>query len=309
MRVISSAMAMRSAIDGDLVSMVRAFAGGDLEAARAAAGRAANSGDPVARVAAEYLAGVIARGSRPAYEHAEAFSAFIRGGGNRQLYRAEHEALRGIYRELAPGFRVVDAGVGDGLAVLPAIEGIDAALTVIEPARELLSATVGGLERMGVRYEAFAMTIEAFIRAHGDRRFDLIQATFSLQSVPRDTRRRVLAWMQRASPRLAIAEFDVPRFANLLDPAHVAHVVERYRRGLAEYRDDGGLVAQGFLMPVMFGYFTTGRARTNDEQPMADWASDLRDAGFAEVATSVIADYWWAPAFLALARQTPRAGA
>jgi len=298
---------MRSASDNDLVAMVREFAGGDPIAARAAAGRASDAGDPVARAAVEYLEGVIARGSRPTYEHAEAFSAFIRGGGNQRLYRAVNEALRAIYRELPPSFRLADAGVGDGLAVLPAIDGLDAAVTVIEPVRELLAVTTAGLDRMGVRYEAFAMTIEEFIRSHADRRFDLIQATFSLQSLPRETRRSVLAWMQHASPRLAIVEFDVPRFANLLDPAHVAHVVERYRSGLAEYRDDGGLVAQGFLMPVMFGYFTTSQARTNYEQPMTDWVTDLRDAGFTEVATKAIADYWWAPAFLADARRAPEA--
>ncbi len=290
-------------LDGDLTAMLRAFAAGDLPAALEAARRAARTADPVACASARYLEGVAARGARPTYEHAEAFGAFIRGGGNRRLYRAASEALRAVYRELPPGFRVADVGVGDGLAMLPAIEGCSAELTAIEPVQALLSVTAAGLDRLGARYEAFPLTIEEFIRAHGDRRFALIEATFSLQSLPPGGRREVLAWMRRAAGRVVLAEFDVPRFDDPFDPARIAHVLERYRRGLAEYEGDGGLVAQGFLMPVMLGSFTAGPARTNYEQPRADWIADLRVAGFTEVASSVIDDYWWAPAFVLDARR------
>jgi hypothetical protein len=123
------------------------------------------------------------------------------------------------------------------------------------------------------------MPIEDFIRDHGDRPFDLIQSTFALQSLPRDHRRDVLAWARRAAGALAIVEFDVPSFTDPCDPAFAAHVVARYRRGIVEY-DGDELVVQGFLMPVMLGYFTSGCARTNYEQPADEWLADLRAAGY-----------------------------
>ncbi|HWO24401.1 MAG TPA: class I SAM-dependent methyltransferase [Kofleriaceae bacterium] len=297
----------QASADDELTEMLVAFAAGDLPAALVAARRgAARTADPVARAAETYLGGVIARGARPVYEQAEAFGAFIRGGGNQRLYRATSEALRAIYRELPPGARVLDVGVGDGLALVPAIEGViaelRAELTVLEPAEELLSRTTRALDGLGVRYEAFPGTIEELIRTHGERRFELIEATFSLHGLQPDGRRDVLAWMRGAAGRLVIAEFDVPRFGGALDPAHIAYVIDRYRRGLAEYADDGDLVAQGFLMPVMFGYFTTGRARVTYEQPMAAWIEDLRAAGFTEIGARVIDPYWWAPAFVLDAR-------
>jgi len=285
-------------LDGDLAAMLTAYAAGDHAAALEAARRAARTGDPVACAATAYLEGAAERDARSTYERAEAFAAFIRGGGNQRLYRATSAALRAVYRELPRPFRVADIGIGDGLAVLPALEGFDAELTAIEPAPALLSTAVRGLEALGARHEAFPMTIEAFIRAHGDRRFDLIEATFSLHGLPPEDRREVLAWARRAGGRLVIAEFDVPRFAADLDPARIAYVLDRYRRGLGEYAGDGGLVAQGFLMPIMLGYFRTGRARTTHEQPLADWIADARAAGFRTIAPSVIDDYWWAPAFV-----------
>jgi hypothetical protein len=90
----------------------------------------------------------------------------------------------------------------------------------------------------------------------------------------------------------------VPGIGEQYDPARVAFMVDRYERGLAEYLDDGGLVAQGFLMPVFFGAFDRSAARTNYEQPIAAWEADLRAAGFSQVARRPLYDYWWATAYL-----------
>jgi hypothetical protein len=85
-------------------------------------------------------------------------------------------------------------------------------------------------------------------------------------------------------------------------PERAEYVVAHYEQGLAEYAGDGGLVAQSFLMPVLFGYFDQTAARTNYEQPIAEWVSQLRTAGFANTTTEPIYDYWWAPAYLIDAR-------
>jgi hypothetical protein len=71
---------------------------------------------------------------------------------------------------------------------------------------------------------------------------------------------------------------------------------------LAEYAGDGGLVAHGFLMPVLFGYFDQTAARTNYEQPIGAWVDQLRAAGFANIDTEPLYPYWWASAYLIDAR-------
>jgi Methyltransferase domain len=283
--------------DDALIDALTAFAADDPTEATRSARRAAAAGDDLARAIAAYLDHLATQGATAVYAARDAFAAFIRGGGNRRLYRAVNAVLREIYRELPQPFALADVGCGDGLALVPAVDGIDATIAAIEPSTALLSTATQALERAGARFEAFAMPIEDFVRDHGDHRFDLIQSTFALQSLPRDARRDVLAWARRAAGTLAIIEFDVPSFASPRDPAFAAHVLARYRRGIAEY-DGDELVVQGFLMPVMFGYFTSGRARTNHEQPAAEWVADLRAAGYHAVSSSVIDDYWWAPAVL-----------
>ena len=132
--------------------------------------------------------------------------------------------------------------------------------------------------------------------------WDVAQATFSLQSLTPEERRETLGWLRKAAKRVVLAEFDVPAFDQQLGPTRVKHIAKRYERGLAEYDGDGGQVAQGFLMPVFFGYFDPTVSRTNYEQPMATWLQELREAGFAEVRQTPVYDYWWAPACLLDAR-------
>ena len=65
---------------------------------------------------------------------------------------------------------------------------------------------------------------------------------------------------------------------------------------------DRDLVAQGFLMPVMFGHLNLTAARTNHEQPLQDWVVQLQAAGFCQVAPRLLYRYWWATAYLLDAR-------
>jgi len=282
--------------DEALVDALMAFAAGDPDGARRSAGSASTAGDALARAIATYLDQLATRGATAVYATGDAFAAFIRGGGNRRLYRAVSAALRELYRELPRPFALADVGCGDGLALVPAVDGIDALIAAIEPSAALLATASLALERAGARFEAFAMPVEDFIRDHGGRGFDLIQSTFALHNLPRASRQDVLAWARRTAGALAIVEFDVPAFAPR-DPAFAAHVLARYRRGIAEY-EGVELVIQGFLMPVMFGYFASDRTRVTYEQPAAAWLADLRTTGYRTVSSSVIDDYWWAPAVL-----------
>ncbi len=84
----------------------------------------------------------------------------------------------------------------------------------------------------------------------------------------------------------------------MYEPEQVLFFIERYKQGLAEYVNDGELVAQGFLMPVMFGNFDRTRARSTYEQPIKTWQEDFRAAGFRSVNARCLYPYWWSTAYL-----------
>ena len=264
--------------------------------------QAAASAQPDSHVftqAARYLQRVQTQGKAHVYVAGDAFAAFIRGGSNVALYAAASAALRERYADYA-ALRLLDIGVGDGLALLPALTDNVTALTLVEPSASMLRKTVQALEARDIPLQTHNMPIQAFIATSAGQQgqWEIAQATWSLQSVPPDERPRVLEWMHAHSQRALIVEFDVPQFSAMFAPERVRYVVERYERGLAEYAHDGGLVAQGFLMPVMFGYFDRSTERTNWEGPIAEWADALRAVGFADVRAHKLYPYFWADAYL-----------
>lgn len=266
------------------------------------------------------------------YAEGEAFAAFIRGGGNQALYRRLAEAMAAHHRR-ARAARVLDIGVGDGLALLglldalslPAAEaaagsGLSAGLHIdlIEPSAPMLSRVAAALGERGVAHAAHATDVETF--ALGERaRWDVAQATFSLQCLAPARRGPCLAWLRERCDMLLIAEFDPPSFDEPHGPARAAYLLERYERGIAEYpagpdaaddraasgqagaMSERALVAQGFLMPILVSLFA-GNANQNFEQPIDGWVQACRDAGFAQVHAERVCDYWWADAYLVCAR-------
>jgi hypothetical protein len=240
-------------------------------------------------------------GKAGVYVDGEAFAAFIRGGGNVGLYTAASDALRRVYADYE-SLRLFDIGVGDGMALLPALTDNIAHLDVLEPSTAMLSRTTAALDACGISYRAANTTLQDYVAAGIDRAWDITQATWSLQSLPPVDRPEVFRWLRGHTSRLLVAEFDVPDFAENYGPERVQYVIERYRRGLAEYVGDGGQVAQGFLMPVLFGYFDPTAARTNWEGPIAGWVEALRAAGFETVRTHLLFAYFWADAYLIDAR-------
>lgn len=264
--------------------------------------RAAARCQPDSRVfvqAVVYLERLLERGKAGVYLDGEAFAAFIRGGGNVPLYAALSEALRAQYAA-HESLALLDVGVGDGLALLPALTDAIARLDLLEPSAAMLARTSSALAARGVAHTAHNMTLQAFMQSDSGQRgqWDIIQATWSLQSIPPDERAACFAWLRAHGDRALIAEFDVPQFAALFAPDRVRYVVDCYERGLAEYDGDGEQVAQGFLMPVMFGYFDRSAARTNWEGPIQAWADGLRAAGFERVTLHRLYAYFWADAYL-----------
>ncbi|HZS04983.1 MAG TPA: class I SAM-dependent methyltransferase [Blastocatellia bacterium] len=253
--------------------------------------------------AAAYLNRVLKEGRQNVYATGDGFAAFIRGGSNPSLYDAAVAALHGVYLEYS-AIRLLDIGPGNGRALLPALTGNIHELDLVEPSRAMLGELQTALAGHVIPHRAFCGTLQQFAGQSADN-WDVIQATFSLQSISTAERLGLFTWLREHGARLLIAEFDVPEFAQMHAPDRVEYVVEHYRRGLAEYAGDGGLVAQGFLMPVMFGYFDGTAARTNYEQPIQAWAGQLKQAGFTTVETRFLYPYWWASAYLIDARTVP----
>lgn len=271
---------------------------GDLERAVASARMAATCAPdrllPVA--AAAYLERAAHQATPGVYIDPEGFSNFIRGGGNLALYQATSAALHHLYEAYTPA-TLLDIGPGDGQALLPALTPAITQIDLVEPATALLATLEQRLRDQGVDYRVFNEPIQAFARrTHAHWAFT--QATFSLQSLPPDDLPELLAWLQRSTDRVAMVEFDVPDFPDQAGPQRSAYLIERYERGLAEYGDPHGIVAQGFLMPILFSSFVSGAARTNYEVPATTWRTRLQQAGFGMVQVTPLNDYWWAPAVL-----------
>ena len=268
----------------------------------------------VYREAGVYLQRVLRDGKQGVYVSPEGFSAFIRGGGNVGLYANTSGMLRTAYEEYA-SLSVLDIGVGDGLALLPALTPNIHQLDLVEPSAAMLPNTRAQLDAVPMQHRAFNGTFQDFMdqKPFGDIEWDVIQATFSLQSVPPEQRPQLMGWLSEHGQRVLIAEFDPPILQDPFAADWVKYVVDHYEKGLAEYARKPSvdspdsieldilrenLVAQGFLMPVMFGYFDTGAARTNWEVPIVEWVELLKDAGFSKVETKLLYPYWWASAYL-----------
>ncbi|WP_434387660.1 class I SAM-dependent methyltransferase [Melittangium boletus] len=298
--------------DGRLYLALLAFAEERYaEAAELAAGAARAEPEALLpRAAATYLARVAREGKRDVYVSAEGFGAFIRGGGNVPLYQATSTALAQHHPQTS--FALLDIGVGDGLALLPSLTSRVGGVTLVEPSVPLLARTTEALAQKRIGFDAYAGSLQEFAAEprSRSRHWDVAQATFSLQSLVPADRPAMLRWLRARCDVLLIAEFDPPRMDEPLRPETAAHVFNRYREGLAEYVGaEFETVAQGFLMPVMFGYADRSVARTNFEQPLAQWERLLREAGFEKVERQLLYPYWWAPAWLLVASPASPAGA
>ena len=248
------------------------------------------------------------------YEAPAAFEAFIRGGGNVPLYERVSAELACHY---TPDTRsLLDIGCGDGHALFPALAQAGSSLplalerlTLVEPATALLASAVARaraeqpalpVQALNEPLGAFAARLQAGT-AHRDR-WDLAQATFSLQAIPEPERWDGLARLRMHVRRLVIVEFDIPADLPRGSDAYVASLAQRYERALGEYEGaTRDLVAQGFLMPMFLGQLDAQTAATNWEHPMPVWREKLEGLGWRVTRLEHLCDYFWAPAFVLVA--------
>jgi SAM-dependent methyltransferase len=269
------------------------------DGARAAARAAAaekHQGGGLLSALASYLGGM---GKGDVYAEPTAFEAFLAGGDNPQLYARATDELSAVHREVRPA-RVLDIGCGDGRLTSAVLSPATSSVTLVDPSPAMLAAA-----RVSVQAHT-----RASVAAHGRRAadfiaesmtddWDLAQATFSMHTMDRLERHRVLAWLSERAPLLALVEFDVPELEPG-SPAHLEHLALRYELGVRMYGHDR-VVVEAFLLPVLVGQLDPSRKRHTYEQPITSWRDELESAGYAVTAQRHVFDHWWAPAHLVLA--------
>lgn len=242
-----------------------------------------------------YLKQVLKDGKNGVYVTPDGFTSFIRGGGNLPLYEKLSQKLKQIYQELSK-LSLLDIGAGDGRALIPAITENIYQLDFVEPSQAMHDDFCAVLKQKATQFNSFNSSVQDYIKKHkGD--WDIIQSTFCIQSLEQEDRTELFKWIRQNGKRLVIAEFNVPDFEEIYSPEKFTYVITHYLNGLKEYPDDLAAI-QGFLIPVMFGYFDRTKARTNYEQPIDKWCDEIKAAGFKKINKQVIYPYWWADAYL-----------
>lgn len=96
--------------------------------------------------AVTYLKSILKTGPKNVYCDDRGFAAFIRGGGNVPLYQKTSAALHSIYQEYET-FSLLDIGVGDGMALLPALTDNIHHLDLLEPSEVMLNKLCAILDK------------------------------------------------------------------------------------------------------------------------------------------------------------------
>ncbi|MDQ4077258.1 MAG: class I SAM-dependent methyltransferase [Chloroflexota bacterium] len=291
---------------------VRHFAARELDAALESARRAhaAEPDELLYADAANWLERAREQEGAALYLDGEAFSAFIRGGSNLPLYDFARACLAEHLQRVQPA-SLLDIGTGKGTMIVPVTQPLKPIprLTFCEPSIALLDQAIEFARDAGLQVESYPYPIEELLD-RVDTDWDVAVATWSLQNLPPPTRADVFRSLARRVRCLFLAEFDDRSgcYPDLLDPARIRHVHDRYQLGLLEYPgQEGILVRHGFLIPIMYGYFARGEDHSTYEQPIKWWEDELMSAGFAIVDRTLLYPYWWADAYL-LEAEAPGAG-
>ncbi len=243
------------------------------------------------------------------YDDASAFAAYRTGVPSGRLRDAGSAALARLLIERRPA-RMLDVGAGDGVVLARAFaEGVTPAqLTLVEPSSDLLrrAATAVSDRVTAVRFNG---TVQGFAeRAPPLPPWDLVHASLSLQNLDTEERARVLPFLASRGLSLLLVEFDCLRpDGDALDADRIRWTHDRYLIGMDEHTgsplgaEQEERAKQGFLMPMLFGGFLTGRSAPNYEQPIAAWIDELMAAGFTDVTERARVPHWWSDGVIVLA--------
>lgn len=227
------------------------------------------------------------------YGEPSGFEDFVGQGGNPALYASTIKELGALHRSILPD-SVLDIGCGDGRVTAAVVQPRTDVL-LLEPSTVLLELAELRMRARTTSLECVNTGIQQLLDTRRQR-WDLVQATYSLHTIDKPERLHVLAQLREHTDRLAVVEFDVPAYADH-SVAHADYVIDRYEVGLAEYHAYPNVISD-FLLPLLVGQFDPTQKRHTFEQPIENWKKDLLEAGWTDVETSPVAEYWWADAVL-----------
>jgi hypothetical protein len=289
------------------------YAEGDLEGAVTAARSIAGQAELYAQ-AARWLETAAQGGEIGAYLDADAFAAFIRGGGNVALYHALEKMVAVRWDSYQPT-TILDIGPGDGQVIIGGLKRTNLrplpGFDLVEPAADLLPKALEKLAGHSPRVEVrgFDGTIQSFVdEVSPEAGWDLCQATWSLHNLSPTERAPIFRWLCERCQTLLVTEFDVgTELHPHLSVDRVRLIHDRYLAGVAEYTGQmehalEERAKQGFLMPILFGYFRSDASRSTYEQPVEAWIAEIEAGGFRAVRRELIYHYWWADAYLLIAQ-------
>lgn len=252
----------------------------------------------------------------------DAFEVFIRTGGNVGLYKAVAAALAGNWPKFH-GWNMLEIGTGTGLGLIPALQQTaairrPAALELLEPSESMLAPTLAALQALDAPLLSrhHFTTLQQYIRDLGPLAsyisWHTVQSTFALHNLRPPERRAALRWLASRCSNIMLVEFDVPALMSresgdgLLAPSRVALALQSFSKGVAEYMGEaeGTLVIDGFLIPILLGYFSATSRSSTYEQPIDAWVRDLTEAGFTQVRKEMLFPYWSSDAWLVMAEGT-----
>ncbi len=283
-----------AAADPDLVAALQAIGDQDWNAAQSHASVAAKRSP--GGLASALVDGL---GEGPAggvYQEPTAFDVFISNGTNPALYAATTRHLVSLHAQVQPR-SLLDVGCGDGRVTAGVVGASTEHIDLVEPSETMLRHAADRLAMGPAEVATHATGAVEFLAAADEQaQWGLVQSTFAVHSLPPDDRRLVLQMLSSRTPHLVLVEFDVPGEGVLADgEAFLAFLAMRYDAGVREYREHPEAVT-GFLLPVLLGLLDPTLPRHTYEQPIVDWESDLRAAGFTHTSVTPLYDYWWSPA-------------
>jgi len=176
-----------------------------------------------------------------------------------------------------------------------------------------------------LQYLDFQTTIQQFVtsRDTDQPEWDMVQASFSLHNLPPSERAHVFRWLKtqiKTKGKLVIIEFDVPvqqkapifvesSAEPIIDQEFASYVFDKFSLGFQRFfpqaqtttpgdafpaTNDQWKAIEGFLIPIMLGYFNPNQKIATFEESALLWQQELLEAGFTTVSIEKISDFWWA---------------
>ena len=248
-------------------------------------------------------------------EKAEAFEAFINGGGNVPLYEEAVRIAMGHVEQLRGGdekLSIVDLGCGTGKLLLPLLERLKEKNTCVgrvvlmdknRAMFDTLESQVRNIVGLECRIDLVENSFKDFCQReeYEEDVFDVAISSFALHYTVGEEREIALRWIAKHAAMFLLFEFDVRGLddAPRDDQNRFKMLAAKFERGASEYGATKDLVVNHFLAPVFTLNFLGQDASL--EQSKEAWEKHLLQSN-KRVEVHHVFDYWWAPCVCLVAK-------